>query len=88
MSVQVIVQREQLREELAAMQRRLVDYTEEMQVKMAQERELARQETRVERTELNAKVKSHWRHKYINNILYVINIITKYNLFHLKCILL
>ncbi len=53
---QALVQREQLKEELDGMRRRMEQHAEDMSVKMAQERDLVRKENKLERDELSNKV--------------------------------
>ena len=52
-----LVQREQLKEELEGMRHRMEQHAEEMSTKMAAEREIVRKESKLERDELNSKVK-------------------------------
>ncbi len=54
--MKALVQREQLKEELEGMRQRMVQHAEEMSVKMAEEREIVRTESKLERDDLNSKV--------------------------------
>ena len=54
---QALVQREQLKEELEGMRRRMEHHAEEMSSKMAAEREIVRKENKLERDDLNSKVR-------------------------------
>ncbi len=58
--LQALVQREQLKEELTNMRKRVEEHTESMNTKMQEERELVRKETKIERNELNIKVAANW----------------------------
>ena len=53
---QSLVAREQVKEELVSMKRRMEEHVQEMTLKLTQERELTRKETGKERDALHAKV--------------------------------
>ena len=69
--IQALVEREQLREELENMKRRMEEHVEDMTRKMGQERELVRAETKAEREEMNEKVSDISIHKFLVESLIV-----------------
>ena len=54
--LQLIIQRDQLKEELMSIQSRVAEHAEDVMEKMAQERNIVRKEYKADIDELNAKV--------------------------------